>query len=97
MGGKEAGGEGEYLWPDGGKYTGVYWDGKPHGYATRIFASGAVYVGEWQAGVMHGAGTYTHACLRIAYAYAYAYAYLSCVFPRVAGTYSYTSSSYTRP
>ena len=49
-------GEGEYIWPDGGKYTGVYWDGKPHGYATRLFASGAVYVGEWQAGVMHGAG-----------------------------------------
>jgi hypothetical protein len=41
-------------------YKGEYWDGKPHGFGTRVFKSGAVYTGQFRWGLFDGRGTYTY-------------------------------------
>ncbi len=46
---------------DGGTYTGLLKDEKPHGKGTLTWLSGAEYTGEFEEGKYHGQGTYTSA------------------------------------
>jgi hypothetical protein len=40
-------GAGEYVWPDGSKYIGQYFEGKKHGRGKFYYKSGRIYEGYW--------------------------------------------------
>lgn len=50
-------GEGIHSYFAGGRYEGIWKDGKMHGRGTRTWPIGDKYVGEWKDGKMHGQGT----------------------------------------
>ncbi len=54
-----ANGPGIYTWPDGGKYTGGFLNGKFHGQGTYLWADGKAYIGAFKNDKRNGLGTYT--------------------------------------
>ena len=51
-------GKGTYIWKNGDKFTGTYYNGDPS-YGTYAFQNGHTYVGNFKNWKMHGQGTYT--------------------------------------
>lgn len=54
-------GEGEYIYPNGNTYVGLFKEGRYHGRGICYFSTGASYVGEFVNGLQHGEGEYTYA------------------------------------
>ena len=53
-------GQGTYTYPRGGKYVGVFKNGKRNGHGTYTFPDGRKYVGESKDGQWDGQGTITY-------------------------------------
>ena len=49
-------GRGLYVWKDGGKYLGNFYQGQMHGDGKRLYTSGSVYEGEFSNGKRSGKG-----------------------------------------
>ena len=50
-------GSGTVAWPDGGKYTGMFFNGMPSGKGTLTYSNGDVYTGQFEYGFRSGKGT----------------------------------------
>jgi len=53
-------GEGVYAYPDGSKYEGQFFAGKPDGWGTFYYPNGDKYIGGFKLGYQHGKGTLYH-------------------------------------
>lgn len=51
-------GKGEFTWPDGRKFIGMYKDDKKEGFGTFEWADGRKYKGNWLGGKQHGEGEF---------------------------------------
>lgn len=54
-------GKGTYAYPDGSRYEGYFFNGKPDKNGTFFYPNGDKYRGEFQNGYPHGSGTMYHA------------------------------------
>merc|ERR1719253_806209 len=52
-------GQGELIYPDGGRYVGAFVSNKAEGHGVFHHADGSVYEGEFLAGSIHGEGKFT--------------------------------------
>jgi len=58
-------GRGEYIWPNGDRYTGDFAEGVKNGNGILYFANGDKRVGVWKNDTLHGPATYYYSVGRI--------------------------------